>query len=153
MVGPLTVEQLQGIKTSGVFTVSSRRYAIPYQWKITDWLQKGTERIQQSLYEGLGNVFFTLYEAQCSMNIKDELRGIWKNIQHIGMLFVGLKSVNVHVDTEKILCELEKKRQKEVFKNHAGKFSLALVEYLDVPIGLEGDALKEKQTLVAARIQ
>jgi len=134
MVGPLTAEQLHGIKIAGIFTVNSRRYAIPYKWKISGWLQKGAEQIQLDLYTGLGKVFDLLYEIKLMVDVRENFQGIWSNIQHIAMLYVGLKSLTVYTDSQKIMYEMEKQRQKETFRNYAGKFSLALVEYLDTPI-------------------
>lgn len=64
MVGPLSAEQLNGIKTVGVFTVNSRRFAIPYKWRISEWLQRGSEHIKTDLYDWLGVVFSRMYDLK-----------------------------------------------------------------------------------------
>lgn len=69
------------------------------------------------------------------------------------MLYVGLKSVNEHSNAQSIMLELEKRRQKGAFAKYTDRIDLALVEYIDVPIELEGEARKKRLELVQQRLQ
>lgn len=126
MVAPFTAEQLEGIKTSGTFTVNSRRYAIPYKWQISTLLQLGTIARTNNFYDDLGTAFSLLMFAASSLNISDIGVYIKDTIKHILLLYVGLNSSKLVSITEAVNFELEKERQKNIYDKYWGECEKAL---------------------------
>lgn len=95
MVAPLTAEQLEGIRTEGTFTVNSRRYAIPYKWQISKFLQLGSVNRQKNLYVCLGSAFSFLYSIKEILDLSDMRQYAVDVVKHIAMLYIGINASTI----------------------------------------------------------
>lgn len=140
--GQLTPAQLNDIRAEGVFRVKSKEFPGQYHvWKVHSWLQEGINNIEIRLYKNRDNGLYQfgialpkrLFDSKARWTLASSVRGIYRGIEEMADLFVGLKTnapVYSNEQIERILIE----ERNETVQKYASENTLLETRLLDPQI-------------------
>lgn len=116
-VRDLSKQQFSDIWKNGTFIVPSKKFDIPYKWKVSDWIVLGVENIRNVFYYHIAHcnghfrrIFLRFYNG--TKNKCDVYKGVKaltiKPIKNIYALLLGKKYLASYNMDSKILKEKEK---------------------------------------------